>query len=198
MLENYDESCEALLDWCALGAIVMKPTRRPLSQAIRLDVVTSSPIHHSQCGSRILSPGVQKLALPIALNVTTKQGLQFVAEMDPVRHCEESTLTLTPLFSERRIPVDASGVEASLGVWVFLHTFQDAAWNHTCDAASHEGVSECIVQSTPLRLSYDRNKLAFVASFIAEWSVKFYKISLEVMPATPFSCSGAPVGRWLG
>lgn len=135
----------------------------------------------SSCGHMVLSPGMAKLTAPIALNVTTKQGVQFTARMAVASHCAETELTLTPTSKRIRIPVHPRGIEASIGVWVFVHTFTEPIFNVPCDPLSYAGQAGCAVQSTLLPLMYHPIRKAYTATFIADWPVKYYKVSLEVM-----------------
>ncbi len=119
--------------------------------------------------------------MPVALHVMTKQGVEFIASLSQATSGDEAVLSLAPAHLNSSMHIDSGNIEAAIGVWVFLHEFREEWMNRVCDLSSFDGQSHCTVRSMQLQLSYDAVRRAFTASFVADWTLKYYKISVEVM-----------------
>ena len=149
-------------------------------QVVREDAAEERPPVESACKPYIMNPGHYDAVSSVTQTVVTATGLELIADLEPVNHCEESVITIRPVNKNMRLAVNSGDVEASIGLWVFLHTFQETVHNRGCDATSFQGQQGCAVKTIPLKLKYDASTQSFTASFVADWAVKYYKFSLEV------------------
>ena len=123
---------------------------------------------------------MEESAEPIRLEVTSRDGIRFVAALAQAKFCAESKLTLTPMDSTWKTRLDEDDIEASLGIWASLHVYSDYGKEHHCNPQSAISRGDCVRNDTMLRWVYDSTTNTIAASFRAEWTNKFYQISVMV------------------